>query len=170
MPKTRTREDGKRSRAAKALLRKRGPAPRLFLESTVGAIGAQDVLSDNLGAYWGRLKRMVESDIQRVKAYTSANYDEQTRRWLAICAADAEWPIRQADVLVELLQSLLEAIQAALGAAQGSLDRGGREQRKGQGREGPTEDGEVSVEAQPAPAAADSTMTSRSAQAPCRRP
>ena len=141
MPKTRTREDGKRSRAAirlaKALLRKRGPAPRLFLESTVGRIGAEYMLSSNLEDYWRRVKRTLESDVQRVRAYASANYDEQTRRWLAICAEDAESPIRQADVLVELLQFLLEAIQDALGCAQSAVEEAESKEKSRSGKAQP---------------------------------
>jgi len=98
--------------------------------------GAGYILCNRFGEQWEQLRRAIEGDIQRIRAHATANYDEQTKQRLAVRLADAEWPMQQAEVLAELMESLLVALEDTLGNAQDDVREAEAEMKKGRSRKG----------------------------------
>lgn len=92
----------------------------LWLEtmSCVPGPGAGYVLCNRFRDRWKSLRQMIEGDIQRIRAHSTANYDERTKRLLAVAVEDAEHPLKQAEVLAELIDNLLVSIEDVFGHAQ----------------------------------------------------
>ena len=98
--------------------------------------GAGYVLCNRFRDRWKSLRQMIEGDIQRIRAHSTANYDEHTKRLLAVAVEDAEHPLKQAEVLAELIDFLLVSIEDTFGHAQDDAQQAEETLKKDRSRKG----------------------------------
>jgi hypothetical protein len=141
MPKQTKTKQGTRSKKAVAKPQAAAPVarrPTPYLETIAGppGPGIGYIICARFQQWWEALRQQIESDIRRIRAEATANYDEHTKRLLEVRAKDAECRLPDLDVITEIIGERLIAIEDAFGNAQDDVQNAEEKLRKGRSRTG----------------------------------